>query len=381
MAKTYTLESTKNPRLFRVMDRMGNWQHYFFDQSEKNDQSVGVYLRGVTTILERGYAKGAFFEEWLLGITREKRDEILKNAGEKGDKVHRFIDLALTTSGLTEFGTKFTREVAIYSRDKKQEEPLTDAEWYCILAWAHFWAVHDITLFVSEAPFYSLKGGWAGTGDALGIPNKCCGVSTCPCAGIIGKLGYFDWKSSKGLRPSYSAQGATYIKADNLKEFTGGKEVEFVGLVRIGTDHEKTKGYEFKVFLGDRLHKQAVKKEKDPKKKFKLENMSVKKAYGRFLAAKAIDDFEYKPFDPAIDIQDIPDEVEIVVRRIPPLVIMNATTIIDSEMLPGKIISTNEVSNEGHIHEELIKAPKRARKASNGKAKRNRKGTEVEAKA
>src|SRR5690349_8950510 len=82
--KTYELEPTKHPDVFRVVDRDGNWENYYV-------KSKNVYLPGVTTILNRGYAKGAFFEQWLSQHTAEERDQILKSAGEKGDKVHRVI--------------------------------------------------------------------------------------------------------------------------------------------------------------------------------------------------------------------------------------------------------------------------------------------------
>lgn len=376
MSKTFTLEKTKDPRVFRVMDRKGNWQHYFIDQSESNDQSVGKYLRGVTTILDRGYAKGAFFEDYLVSISREQRDEILKNAGEKGDKVHKYIEVVLSTFGKPEFGNVFNREIGIHSRNSKQEELLTDDEWYCMLSWAHFMNIHEAYVLTYEIPLYSIKYDYCGTGDAFLILKKSCGVSTCPCSKVIGKLGYWDWKSSKGIRPSYSAQGGAYINAENLSEYLGDRKPEYIGLLRLGTSHEKTKGYEAKIYLDDKSTKSEVDKEKNPKKKFALSKRTTEKAFARFLAAKSIDDHEYSPFDPSEDIQEVPDQFEITFKMIGlesnPLIEANLKTpILESDMASGAIIPLDDIKNVPS--EETTKVPKRTRKASNGKVRRARK--------
>lgn len=180
--KTYTLEATKNPDLFRVMDRDGNWQHYYL-------KSKDIYLRGATTVLEQGYAKGAFFEDWLLKMTREERDQILKSAGERGDKVHRFIDTALTVSGVEEFGTKFQKEVGIFNRATKDYDKPSNDEWDAILSFAQFWAKHEPVLYVSEAPLYNTKIGYAGTADAIIQITKACTVRYCKCEELVGKIG------------------------------------------------------------------------------------------------------------------------------------------------------------------------------------------------
>ena len=47
-------KATLDPKLFRVVDIHGEWEHYF-------DEETGRYLRGVSSILHRGYAKGFGF--------------------------------------------------------------------------------------------------------------------------------------------------------------------------------------------------------------------------------------------------------------------------------------------------------------------------------
>lgn len=274
--KTYTLEPTKHKDLFRVVDRNGNWNHYYHKPTNK-------YLRSVTGILERSYPKGKGFEEWLLKITPQERDEILSSTGEKGDRVHRAIDLLLSSEGVT----TLSKETGIYSKEKKDYEPISNDEWDALLAFSHFWNRHEPTLYVSEAPLFNLSVGYAGTADAIITLTKACDIKTCPCNELTGKVGLFDWKTSSGIRPSHSAQSGAYCHAENIGDYTK-KVIEYGAVLRLGTRHKTTSGYEF-------------------------ESFSTEESYRRFAAAQKLDDFEYSPFEEK-EIQDIPDTLEIKIQ-------------------------------------------------------------------
>lgn len=287
--KTYELKPTKHSDVFRVVDRDGEWQHYFI-------KSKNLYPVGVTTILNRGYAKGAFFEQWLSQHTAEERDQILHSAGERGDKVHRAIDTILSCDYPP--GSKpfvLDREIGIYNRDKKDYEPLENEEWDAMLAFASFWEAHEPIVLASEATVYNTNYGYAGTADALLILTKACAVKTCKCEPLIGKIGLWDWKTSSGIRASYSAQIAAYAFSENLPEYLPAGHVtpEYTAILRIGTSHKTTGGYEMKAFTF----------------------LETQDNFHRFLAAKNIADFEFKPFDPETDIQEIPDAIEFTVRK------------------------------------------------------------------
>lgn len=280
--KTYELKETKHPDVFRVVDRDGNWENYFI-------KSKNVYLPGVTTILNRGYAKGAFFDQWLSQHTAEERDKILKAAGEKGDKVHRAIDLILSGEFLM-----IQRETGIFNRETKDYEKLENDEWDALLAFASFWKVHEPIVLVSEATLYNLGSGYAGTADAVLILTKKCDVRACRCEELVGKTGLWDWKTSSGIRASYSAQVAAYANASNIGEYLppAGK-IEYAAVLRIGTNHKTTGGYELKAWSGDALND----------------------AFVRFCGARNIQEFEHRPFDPDTDIQEIPDSIELAVTQ------------------------------------------------------------------
>lgn len=322
MSKSYTYQPTKHAQLFRVVDRNENWEHYAFVREFAEDYDpkaqIGphsfkdvVYLRGATTILSKGYAKGAFFEEWLLKITPQERDEILHNAGERGDKVHRAIDNILSYemqpqdfqgtpeewAALKESGKMpvvIERELGVYNRNIKDYEPLSNKEWDDIITLNKFWAAHDPIILKTEMPTYNVAEGYAGTMDAILILTKACSVKTCKCDDLVGKIGLYDWKTASGIRPSYSAQLAAYTNADNIGEYLPtGRTIEYNAILRLGTQHKTTGGYEFKVY--------------------DLE--AVANGMARFRGAKLIADYEYKPFDPAIDIEDIPDNASFMIER------------------------------------------------------------------
>ena len=293
--KTYTLESTKDPHLFRVVDSDGNWQHYaYLKEAPKmapswDDLGDVVFMRGATTVLDRGYAKGKYLEEWLVRSTPEERDRVLKGAGERGDKVHRYINIMLEGAG-RDLGNTFSRTLNVYSRNKKEEVELTLDEWGCVLAFAAFWRRHKPILYATEMPAYSFELECAGTGDAIFELTAECEDKKCVCHGLIGKLGLPDWKTSSGIRAPHSAQTGFYASCENIRAFLPkGREIDYTAVLRIGTTH-KNGGYEFKVF--------------DP-----VEGLQ------RFKAALTIDDFEYRPFDPAIEVEDIPEELTIEVDR------------------------------------------------------------------
>lgn len=295
MSKTYELRPTKNDKIFRIVDRDGNWEHYAHIESEGAKPTI---LRGVTTILNKGYAKGAFFEDWLARHTENERAEILSAAGEKGDRVHRAIDLLCNGDSVLDKNdkrSKIERNDHIFSRDAKDETPLSNAEWDALLAFGRFWNGHAPVILFNEEPLFDLGIGVCGTGDAALILTKECGVRTCRCKELVGKIGLWDYKTSSGIRPPYSAQMAVYSRAQNIGDFLPkGRKIEYIAALRLGTQHKTTGGYEMKPFIGDD---------------------AMEEAYQRFLAAKKIADFEYTPFDPEKDIEEIPDAIEIIIER------------------------------------------------------------------
>lgn len=271
--KTYTYEPTKDPDLFRVVDRKGDWKHYYHKPSDR-------HLRAVNYILTEGYAKPGLLE-WAKKATAEEIERRMKTAGDKGSHVHRFIEKIFE-------GEIITRESKVWDDDRKEEVKITTEEHDNLLAFESFLIKHEPILMDYEIPSYNLKVGYAGTIDFIGKLTKACDVKICPCNAVIGKTGLIDWKNSSGIRDENGAQVAAYTAGQNLKP-----KIQYTAILRLGTAHKTTGGYEFEIY--DR---------KETTQHFK-----------EFLSAITQHNAHYKPFDPKKEIYEIKDEIKYNIKK------------------------------------------------------------------
>ena len=265
--KNYTFSPTSNPELDRVVDSEGDWRFYFHKPTK-------TYLRAVNAILDEGFAKGRRFYEYLKNISAEEADRKLKAAGDRGDAVHQAINQALTNGRLP-------RTALVLAEDNKTERHLTNDEWDVLLTWAEFWNRHNAKVVMKEQAVFNLQKGYAGTLDAIIVLQKNCEVKTCRCDGLIGLQVLVDWKSSGAIYNSYGPQVAAY--KDCLET-----PMPYTAVVRLGTSHKTTGGYEFQPYDVE----------------------ETKKHFNEFLAAITISSSEHKPFNEA-DIVDIPEIIEL----------------------------------------------------------------------
>ena len=281
MSKNYNLESTLDPTLFRLVDRKGDWSHYFHEPTKS-------YLRAVNHIIKTGFAQPGLLE-WAKKVSPEEAERKLSEAGERGDKIHKFIDLIFNTKSVN-----FTRETKIWNRESKQEEVLSDDEWDAILAFKEFWTRHEPLLVAHEISCYSLKYGYAGTTDAVIILTKNCGVKTCKCDEYIGKPGIWDWKSGGGIYESYGPQLSAYGNSESLQKLfkTLDLKLDYSAVLRIGTNHKTTGGYQLEIY----------------------DKKETKEHFNEFLSAITISNSSYRPFDPETDIYEIPDEIKLEIK-------------------------------------------------------------------
>jgi hypothetical protein len=277
--KTFDLRPTSDPNLFRVVDRKGDWDHYAFVTEEKT-----TYLRSVTGILHRAWGKPnlmTWAKHQLPGIVEQK----LHYGGEKGDAVHQFISNVLS-------GQNCDRTTMVMSEDRKTPRELKDDEWDCILGFANFWRMHNPLLVAHERSVVNLTHGYAGSMDWIGILRESCGLGPkkgCDCEKFIGKLILPDWKSSASIWPEMFAQIAAYAKAD-LTKIIGDRRIQGTAIVRVGTKHKN--GFEAKFRTVPQMNTD----------------------WKRYKGAIAIDDADYKGFDPE-SIFDIPESVSLTVER------------------------------------------------------------------
>jgi len=276
--KTYEPKSTSDKNLFRLIDRNGDWTHYYHKPSNK-------YLRSVNYILDMGYPKGVGLIQWLKSKTAEEAERLLRSAGDRGDAIHQLISLIFA-------GEAKDRSSQVLSEDNKTLRFLTNSEWDAILAFQEFWNDHDPILIVSEMSVYNLKVGYAGTLDAVLMLTKQCENKLCKCKDYINKIGVWDWKSGGGIYNSYGPQIAAYGVSDNLKKLLGKNRPTYTAIARIGTSHKR--GYELKFY----------------------DKNETNTHYKEFLAAKQNADADYRPFDPNKEIYEIPETLNLVIKRV-----------------------------------------------------------------
>lgn len=276
--KSYEFVKTDDKDLERVVDRNGDWTHYYYKPTNQ-------YLRSVNFILDAGYAKGIGFIQYLKNKSADEIDRKLREAGDRGDAIHQFIKKILS-------GEKVGRETQVLAEDNIMLRILSDDEWDAILSFQSFWNAHEPKLIVYEKAIYNLKDEYAGTLDGIIRLTKKCEVKTCRCNDLVEKVGLYDWKSGGGIWDSYGAQIASYGVAYNLRALALQK-AEYTAILRIGTSHKTTGGYEFQPY----------------------DRQETNIHYKEFLAAKQIADANYKSFNPEKEIYEIPDTLNIKVER------------------------------------------------------------------
>ena len=227
----YENEVTDDPHLSRVVDRNGDWTHYYQDEVQK-------YLPAVNHIIALGFPKGQGLIHWLKKMTEEEADKALASAGERGSKVHAAIRDLIS-------GQTVTYGLSSYRNDDGQLATLTSDEWDYLMAWVAWAQMFKPQVLKHETSVWHKKNFYAGTIDFIGkitIPKDCKVY-------VNGKLTTFaneatlscllDWKTSSAIYDDYKLQTSAYaacIKQSPKLPF-------FTGVVRIGTKH-KNGGYE-----------------------------------------------------------------------------------------------------------------------------------------
>ncbi len=275
--KTYEFHATSNPAIKRVVDRDGEWQNYFHVPTRR-------YLRGVTTVLHRGYAKSDRFHQWLKNHTKDEIDAALRFGRDKGDAGHQLANLIL-------LGEKVTTDTLIVADDNRTKRVPTWREWEAILSFERFIVAHGIRIVAHEHTVCNVREGYAGTFDGIVRLMKACGVKVCACSSFVGLLLLLDWKFGGGIYPEMGAQVAAYSNAD-LSEILHGHQLAGTGIVRFGTRHKTTGGYEPEFY----------------------DARETAGHWTEFLAAMKIDDATFRPFDPRA-IVAIPTSLSLTVER------------------------------------------------------------------
>lgn len=236
---TYTKQPTKNPDVFRLVDRSGEWTHYWI-------KSLNKIVPGITYVLGVGYPKGEGFMKYLLNTTKEESEKRLKVAGEEGSRSHEAVTMLITGSKI-DFKTKFM------NRLNNRQETLNDDEWWHLESWVTWCKKYQFNYISIEESLFVRDSEVAGTYDALGtilIPD---GDKSFPKE-VWGKriLVLIDWKFSSGVWESYKAQASCYrkglLESGKLAPYLEKYGELWTAIVRCGTKHKE--GFEVKAWDG-----------------------------------------------------------------------------------------------------------------------------------
>lgn len=280
--KKFELSPTSNPDLFRIVDRKGDWTHYWHEPTK-------TVLRAVNFILSKGFEKGEGFYIALKNSTAEEWEKKLEKACDKGDAVHQAINQFLSGDGTKKFG----RDMKVLADDNLNLRELTDEEWNVVLSFVRMWEAHAFKIVAKEETVCNLELGYAGTLDWIARAtkecDKVCGTRGCKFKDVIGKLGLLDHKSGSGIYENYGPQLAAYVHCD-LSKFIKDKKIEYTAIDHLGTKH--VCGYDVEVY-----------DEKETDVHFE-----------EFKSAIVIANSRYKPFNLDEENEEIPDEVTITVE-------------------------------------------------------------------
>lgn len=223
-------EPTDDKHLFRVVDRNGDWSHYYQDQEQR-------YLPAVNHILSLGFPKGIGLINWIKRMSEEEADRILRSAGERGSKVHEAIRQLIQ-------GTSVMYGKDIFKNEDGSFSPLTIDEWDYLLSWVAWAEAFKPQALKHETAVWNKKEGYAGTVDFIGTLTidgstklfidgrniQAVGLGEKPKTISV----LLDWKTSSAIHNDYKLQTAAYaacMKQKPTQQF-------YTGVVRLGTKHQ-----------------------------------------------------------------------------------------------------------------------------------------------
>ena len=173
---------------------------------ELGDEIIKTFVPSVTWIASY-YPKGIGYMKWLAANGFDESQALMKEAGEKGSKVHKAIEDLLK-------GKEIKMNDSYFSEKLKQDDELTVEEWECIMSF-HSWfsQVNPETISI-EIVVFNDEIGYAGTVDYICIIREDVKIKS----QVIKKGIYIiDWKTSANIWPSHEIQISSYKNAINLK--------------------------------------------------------------------------------------------------------------------------------------------------------------------
>ena len=217
--KKEIVEVDKEKGIYRITTTDERW----YVQEEK-DKATGLpfmkFRPNVTWITSYVY-KGIEFYKWLANKGWDEAEAIKSEAGDKGSKIHKAIEVLIA-------GASIKMEDKFFNNSKEADEELTPDEYGAILSFKQWCDDYKPEFIMQESVVTSEKYDFAGTVDCV--------------AKIKDQIYIIDWKSSQYVWPSMEAQVSAYKQA--LGEMGRKVEGAKLAILQIGYKRNKKK-YKF----------------------------------------------------------------------------------------------------------------------------------------
>ena len=186
----------------------GHWYKVWEIKKGKPDKYLGVFPSS-TTILN-AYPQSQQLTQWIAEKGWHESQRIKSEAGERGTRIHKAVELLLDGKELFEDN---------YSLE----------EWNKINAFVQWYKDFNPEDIVGEIALFSKKDKYAGRPDRLMKINN--------------ELYIIDWKTSSSLHANFPLQFSSYANA--FEEITGIK-VNYTAALQLGAKNQK--GYRFAIY-------------------------------------------------------------------------------------------------------------------------------------
>lgn len=217
--KKEIIEIDQAKGVYRITTTDERW----YTQTKKNEETGLPFLESIPSItwICSFYPKGTAFYKWLAGKGWDEAEALKSEAGDKGSKVHKAVEMLMA-------GNEIKMEDKYFNNSSEEQEDLGVDEYKAACSFKNWYDKEKPEFILSESTVFSNEYKFAGTVDAV--------VKIGDITWII------DFKTSQYIWPSMEIQISAYKQA--LKEM--GRNVSKVKLAILQLGYKKNKaGYKF----------------------------------------------------------------------------------------------------------------------------------------
>jgi hypothetical protein len=193
------IKKTKENNIIQITTVDERW--YVKEEAGENigDETIKTFVPSVTWITGY-YPKGIGYMKWLSQNGWDESQALMKEAGDRGSKVHKAIEDLID-------GKELKMNDLYFSEKAGKEEEFTVEEWEAVMSFHDFYKIVKPEVVACEIVVFNDDVGYAGTVDCICIIREDVKISR----QLIKKGIYIiDWKTSSDVYPSHRIQVSAY---------------------------------------------------------------------------------------------------------------------------------------------------------------------------